>query len=232
MNTISQYIMLDGIEVQVDRKKVKHLRLVVSPPDGKVRMSVPVHVSEQMARMFLLSRIDWVKTKQAEFNSIVDIAKKEFITGEIHYFLGKPYRMVAIERKGRQEIVKLDSELILYIKPGAATLVRNKIFDYWYRAELKSLIPELLEKWQPIVGKDVMEWNVKKMKSRWGSCNINKKRIWLNLELIKKPLVCIEYVLVHELVHLLERHHNQQFKEHMGHFMPDWQSYKRVLNYT
>jgi predicted metal-dependent hydrolase len=232
MSSAKQFIILDGITVQVERKKVKHLRLVVSPPNGNVRMSVPIHVSEYMARNFLLSRLDWVKTKQAVFNSIVDITKKEFITGEPHYFLGKPYKLIVIERKGRQEIVKSDLEIKLFIKPGASAMVRSKIFDNWYRAEFKFLIPELLEKWQPIVGRNVLEWNVKKMKSRWGSCNVMKKRIWLNLELIKKPLECIEYVLVHELVHLLERHHNRQFKNHMGHFMPDWKSHKKTLNFT
>jgi predicted metal-dependent hydrolase len=135
MNIDSQFIILEGIEVQLERKKVKHLRLVVSPPTGKVRMSVPVHVSEHMARLFFLSKLDWVRNKQAEFYRYIDVAKKEFVTGEIHYLLGKPYRLVAIERKGRQEIIKSDSELILFIKPGATTLVRSTVFDSWCRAE-------------------------------------------------------------------------------------------------
>jgi predicted metal-dependent hydrolase len=119
----------------------------------------------------------------------------------------------------------------VYIHENTTREQRRKVLTEWYRRQLKQLLPALIEKWQPIIDVEVKAWGVKQMKTRWGTCNIPAQRIWLNLELIKKPLNCLEYVVVHEMVHLLERHHNARFKAYMDEFLPHWREHKFALNY-
>ena len=139
--------------------------------------------------------------------------------------------MEVIERRGRHEILISDGNILqLFVNSGTDTEKRLKVLTEWYREQLKGKIPDLLNKWQPIIGKQVNDCRIKKMKTRWGSCNITKGRIWLNLELAKKPIECLEYVLVHELVHLWERYHNEKFRAYMDKYLPQWQEYSDMLN--
>ena len=231
MTTNSLKIQTRGIEVQVVRKDIKHLYIRVYPPQGCVRVSVPLHVTDEDVRMAVIARLEWIKRQQARIVSQPMRTRRDMRSGEHHYVFGRQYLLEVVERRGLHQVsLKNNSTLLLTVNPGTSSANRERVLNEWYRALLKERIPILLEKWQSITGKDVAEWGVKRMKTRWGSCNINRRRIWLNLELAKKPVTCLEYVLVHEMVHLFERYHNDNFNHHMDQFMPQWRMHRDTLN--
>jgi len=224
-------ITVNGIEVQVIRKAIKNLHLGVYPPHGHVRVAVPVHVTDDNIRLAVISKLHWIKKQQQDFREQPRQSERQYISGECHYVFGKRYRLELIERDSKPVIRELKSgRLKMFVRPDASVENKEKLLNAWYREKIKNVIPELLEKWQPIVGKKAKDWGVKKMKTKWGSCNIEQRRIWLNLELAKKPPECLEYILVHELVHLHERNHNQRFKELLDQFLPNWRICKKTLN--
>ncbi|MDA3972374.1 MAG: SprT family zinc-dependent metalloprotease [Desulfobulbaceae bacterium] len=232
MRGVSQSkMMVQGLEVELLRKTVKHLRLKVYPPDGRVRVSVPHFVSDEEVRAAVLARLSWIKKKQDHFLAHPPTPVLEMVTGESLFFWGKRHSLEVVERQGRHEITIQDGEKLQLSVHGATTTEnRLRVVNEWYRSELKQRIPPLLSRWQPVLGVESREWGVKNMQTRWGSCNICKKRIWLNLQLAKKPLQCLEYVLVHELLHLLERYHNVRFYNLLDHFLPSWQQSRDLLN--
>lgn len=227
---IDTNLVISGIAVQVLRKPIKNLHLSVCPPDGHVRIAVPLHMTDDNVRLAVITRLSWIKKQQASFQAQPRQSEREMVTGESHYVFGKRYRLEVIERRGRHEIViKNNSTLQLFVNPGTSTQNRTLVLTEWYRHQLKARIPDLLQQWEPLIGKQVSAWGIKKMKTKWGSCNISQRRIWLNLELAKKPIECLEYVLVHELVHLLERHHNDRFRAHLDKYLPHWHQYRDIL---
>lgn len=227
---INQAIVIRDILVQVVRKDIKHLHLGVYPPDGQVRVSAPQHLTDDNIRLAVISRLSWIRKQQVTFQAQPRQSEREMVTGESHYVFGKRYRLEVIERWGRHEIVLKNNNLLqLFVNPGTTTASRTRVLQEWYRQQLKARIPDLLLHWEPIIGKQISGWGVKRMKTKWGSCSIKPRRIWLNLELAKKPVECLEYVLVHELVHLLERHHGDQFKEYMDKFLPTWRLHRDTL---
>lgn len=231
MATNSLMMRVSDIDVQVVRKDIKNLYLRVYPPDGRVRVSVPLHVTDDNVRLTVISRLKWIRKQQSRFLRQPRQSRREILSGERHYVFGRSYLLEVVERRGRHEVlVKDNSTLSLYVSPGTSQSDRERVLNEWYRDLMKNRITALLEKWQPIIGKDVAEWGVKRMKTRWGSCNINRRRIWLNLELARKPVECLEYVLVHEMVHLYERHHNGDFERYMDKYMPQWRLHRDTLN--
>jgi len=223
-------IVVSGIPVQVVRKAIKNLHLSVCPPDGHVRLAVPLHMTDDNVRLAVVTRLSWIKKQQANFQAQPRQSEREIVTGESHYVFGKRYRLEVIERRGRHEvIIKNNSTLQLFVNPSTSTQNRALVLTEWYRQQLKARIPDLLTHWEPLVGRQVSDWGIKKMKTKWGSCNISQRRIWLNLELAKKPIECLEYVMVHELVHLLERHHSDRFKAYMDKYLPQWQRCRDIL---
>ena len=153
------------------------------------------------------------------------------VSGESHYFLGRRFRLRVTEHTGPAKVIVRSTRFIdLHVRPGASGDEREQVLHRWYRAQLKALIPPLLEKWQPVLGVQAADWGIKRMKTKWGSCNVSARRIWFNLELAKKPVRCLEYITVHELVHLLERHHNDRFTALMDRFLPQWRLYRDELN--
>lgn len=219
-----------GISVQIVRKPIKNLHLGVYPPDGRVRIAVPRHVNDDNLRLVVVSRLSWIKKQQAIFQAQPRQSQRQMVSGESHYVWGQRYRLEVIEHRGRHRVaIKNNTTLQLWVNPGTATEKRTRVLMEWYREQLKTQIPDLLTHWQPLIGQEVSAWGVKKMKTRWGSCNIGDRRIWLNLELAKKPRECLEYVLVHELVHLLERYHNNRFKAYMDQYLPQWQQCRDLL---
>jgi len=224
-------MMVGGIDVQVVRKAIKNLHLGVYPPNGHVRVAVPEHVSDENVRLAIVSKLSWIKKQQQIFKGQSRQSERVYISGECHYFLGKRYRLELIEQVGISRVERFKSgKLKMFVKPGTSIESKEKLLNAWYREELKRVIPDLFRKWEPIIGVQADDWGIKKMKTRWGSCNIEKHRIWLNLELAKKPPECLEYILVHEMVHLLERQHNEQFKAHMNRFLPQWRYCRDMLN--
>jgi len=227
---IDTTLVVSGIPVQVVRKAIKNLHLSVCPPDGHVRLAVPLHMTDDNVRLAVVTRLSWIKKQQANFQAQPRQSEREIVTGESHYVFGKRYRLEVIERRGRHEvIIKNNSTLQLFVNPSTSTQNRALVLTEWYRQQLKARIPDLLTHWEPLVGRQVSDWGIKKMKTKWGSCNISQRRIWLNLELAKKPIECLEYVMVHELVHLLERHHSDRFKAYMDKYLPQWQRCRDIL---
>ncbi len=220
------------MEVSVLRKAIRHLRLGVYPPDGRVRVAAPLAVSDAAIRLAILSRLEWIRRQLARFEGQPRPSGQEMISGESHFFLGQGYRLNVIPRQGPSRVALSGStaSVDLYIRPAATRQDRARVLQRWYRQELRELIPPLLARWQPVLGVQAAEWGVKRMRTRWGSCNIRARRIWLSLELVRKPVECLEYVLVHELVHLLERRHNQRFISYMDQFLPTWRLARAELN--
>jgi predicted metal-dependent hydrolase len=223
-------IEIGNIPVDVVKKKIKNLHLSVYPPEGRVRIASPLYVKDDAIHLFAVSKLHWIKRQRRKFQEQERETEREFLSRESHYLFGERYLLNIIEHDGYSKVVLNKSTIDLYVRPGTDTNCRKKIMNEWYRKEIKKIIPDLLEKWSKITGVSPSEWGVRLMKTRWGTCNIRAKRIWLNLELAKKPLICLEYIIVHELVHLLERHHNEHFYRLMEKFMPQWRSYKEELN--
>lgn len=224
-------MVVAGISIQIIRKNIKNLHLGVHPPEGHVRVAVPEHVTDERIRLAVIDKLAWIKKQQAEFMAQPRQSAREMVTGESHYFFGKSYRLEVIEQAGKHKVeVVSGSKIRLTVTKNTRTDSRLKILNEWYREQLKQLMPQLLDKWQSKMGVAANDWGVKKMKTKWGSCNIEAKRIWLNLDLAKKPPECLEYILVHELVHLLERHHNNRFIAYMDEFMPKWRLHRDTLN--
>ncbi len=223
--------MIAGIPVQIVRKAIKNIHLAVYPPDGRVRVAVPLHITDDNVRLAVIAKLGWIKKQQAAFQAQPRQSQREMVTGESHYVWGRRYLLDVVERAGRHEvIIKNNSRLTLYVNPGTTCANRELALNEWYRAQIKRRVPALLAKWEPIIGEQIAEWRVKKMKTKWGSCHIEARRIWLNLELAKKPPECLEYILVHEMVHLLERRHNDAFRAHMDRFLPHWPQHRALLN--
>jgi len=228
---ISSTITVSDISVEVVRKNIRSLRLAVYPPEGRVRLSVPRHTTDEYIRLMVASRLPWIKKKQAHIEQLPRQTELEYVSGECHCYQGKHYLLNVVERCGKHELVVDDhkAEMILYVRPNTIKEKRALVVERWYRQQLEKAIPALIEKWQPIIKKQLADWGVKKMKTKWGSCNITDKRIWLGLELAKKPAICLEYVFVHEMVHLHERYHNANFRRLMDKYLPDWRLMDDIL---
>lgn len=224
-------ITVDGIPIDVVRKKIKNLHLAVYPPTGRVRIATPLQLDDDAVRVFAISKLAWIKKHQANFEAQVRQSPREYVSGESHYFQGDRYLLNLIEAPGAPHVhIRNRKQLDLYVRPGSDVAARQRVMTRWYREQLRTQILPLAEKWQAIIGVQADEWQIKQMKTRWGTCNIEARRIWLNLELAKKPEHCLEYIIVHELVHLLERHHNARFSVLMSQSMPHWRIYKEELN--
>jgi predicted metal-dependent hydrolase len=224
-------MQIGGIAVEVVRKTIKHLHVGVYPPAGRVRVAAPRRLNEEALRLAVVSRLGWIRRRQKEFAGQDRQSQREIVTGESHYFQGRRYRLRVRKREGTPEVLLVGKALMeLRAPPGHDRAQRDVVLQRWYRQQLRALLPQLLARWEPRIGRTASEVRIKRMKTRWGSCNASDRRVWLNLELIKKPVVCLEYVLVHELVHLHERHHNDQFLKWMDRLLPAWRLHRDELN--
>lgn len=231
MSTDRHYIEVSGIRVEVVRKGIKNLHLGVYPPSGRVRVAAPTRVNDEAVRLAVISKLGWIRRQQARFAQQPRQSEREMVSGESHYFQGRRYRLRVVEEESAPRIkVNGSSTMELRVRPGTDGKKREQILNRWYRERLRAELPELIAKWEPVIGVKIAGWGIKKMKTKWGTCSIEARRIWLNLDLAKKPPQCLEYILVHEMVHLLERHHNDRFKELMDRFMPPWRTYREELN--
>lgn len=226
----TEQLTINGLAIDVIRKKIKNLHLSVHPPHGHVRVSVPLYVNNEAVRQAIVARFDWIKYQQAKFENLAPIVVREYLTGESHFFQGRSYVLNVIEHSSIPKVVVGETTLDLYVRSGSDAAKRQQVLQTWYRQQLQSQIPALIAKWQPVMGVHVADWGVKQMRTRWGTCNIRDRRIWLALELAQKSAPCLEYVVIHEMTHLLERYHNDRFKAYMTKFMPNWQSVKQELN--
>ena len=231
MSTKKHRLTVNDLVVDVVRKDIKHLHLGVYPPLGRVRVAAPLHVNDEAVRLFTISRLAWIHRQQAKFEAQQRQPAREFVSGESHYYQGHRYLLHVTYRKGSPAVIIRNNKIMdLFARPGSDTSERERVLATWYRRRLKEEIAPLIAKWEAISGVQVAEWGVKQMKTKWGTCTIEARRIWLNLELIKKPVHCLEYIIVHEMMHLLERHHNERFMALISSFMPLWQYYREELN--
>jgi hypothetical protein len=225
-------IIVNDLTVDVVRKDIKNLHLAVYPPAGRVRIAVPLRVSDEAARLAVITKLGWIRRQQRSFEEQERQSAREYVSGESHYFQGRRYLLNVIYYDGWPNVkVRGKTKIDLYVRTGSDIATRRRVFLQWYRKRLKEAAAPLIAKWETIIGAQVAEWGVKQMKTKWGSCNVQADRIWLNLELVKKPPQCLEYLIVHEMVHLLERLHNDAFKAHMDQFLPQWRLNREELNH-
>jgi hypothetical protein len=222
---------VSGLSVAVVRKGIKNLHLGVYPPDGRVRVAVPRTVSDAAVRVAVIGKLRWIRRQQAAFQGQARETEREMISGESHYYQGRRYRLRVVRSEGKSEIV-LRGQRVMELRVRAEMTVeqRQQVLHRWYRDRLRELIPPLLDKWQAVLRVKLADWGIKAMKTKWGSCNAEARRIWLNLELAKKPPECLEYLVVHELVHLRVRKHDERFFGVMDRSLPSWRATRKLLN--
>ncbi len=224
-------IEIGDCSIDIVRKNIKHMHLSVYPPTGRIRLATPIEIDDETLRLFALSKLSWIKRNRRNFEKQERQSPRVFKERESHYYKGQRYLLRITEHDGPAKVeLKTKTFIDLRIRPNATVTEQQKSLNEWYRRQLKNEIPALINKWEKIIGVDVEEWGIKQMKTKWGTCNIEAKRIWLNLELGKKPISCLEYIIVHEMIHLLERHHNAHFMMHLDKFMPQWKMHKEELN--
>ena len=228
---IETVMTVGDFRVLVVRKNIKNLHLGVYPPDGRLRMAVPLKTTDDAVRLMIVAKTAWLKKQIAKFAGQQQQSQRRYVSGESYYLNGQRYLLCVIYHDTAPKVViRHNTYIDLYVRVGSSEQKRQQVMTEWYRQQLKIRIPALLEKWQAVVGVEVLDWGIKQMKTKWGTCNITARRIWLNLDLVQKPEYCLEYIIVHELVHLLERHHNANFYAYMDRFMPQWRSHKDELN--
>ena len=225
----SVYNNFDSFHIEIVKKRIKNIYFRVYPLKGTIVVSAPAHLDPETLNRAILSKRDWIIRQVNKGKARQPSLQKSYTTGEEFLFKGKVYPLKAIEQDKGQGVVFSDNHIHLIVSPDSGILERESLLYGWCREEIKKSILPILEKWQPLTGVKIRQFGVRKMKTRWGSCNISAARIWLNLKLIHLPLEFLEYVTVHEMVHLLERGHNARFKGFMDRFIPDWRNLKKEL---
>ena len=225
MNTI---IKLDDVEAEVAHKRIRNIHLRVLPPDGKVRISAPFRTKNEIIYKFAYSKLDWIKKQRIRISNNTH-ESFQYINQETHYFRGRKYQLKVQEKKGRPVVQLLNDEIFLQVPEGAEMETRRAALQDWYHLQLEILIPPLITKWESTLNVSVERFSIRCMKTRWGSCTPKTRSIRINLELIKRAPECLEYIVVHELVHLLEASHNNRFKTLMDKFYPRWKFYRKEL---
>lgn len=223
-------IELDGIPITIIRKSIKNMYLRIKPVTGDVVVSAPNKLSLQIIKAQLLTKKAWIHTARTRILTQKPTIETSSLmeNGEQHFFLGTPYTLM-IHPNTPSKKISLEGQFLHCFLQSYSYEKRVTVLHAWYKEQMQNRLPDLIQKWEPIIGVRVHAWGIKIMKTRWGSCNVKAHRIWINLRLIQKPLICLEYVLVHEMVHLLEASHNKRFYALMTQFMPDWKSHQKQL---
>lgn len=230
MSTVKQTLTIRGIDVEVVYKDIKNLHVGVYPPTGRVRVAAPRLLGEDRVRLALIHRLSWIREQQRQFQDADRQSEREMVSGESHYAWGIRRRLSVIERPGRAHVELDHRRMLMYVPGGTSVQSRTKVLEQWQRDELLRAIPPLISDWEREIGRPVAFWGIRRMKTKWGSCNRETARIWLNLELAKKDPACLEYVVVHELAHLRERGHGEGFTALLDSLLPDWRTRRDTLN--
>lgn len=223
-------IRLGEITVDVVRKDIKNIHLSVYPPTGRVRISAPSRIKLETIRLYAVSKLQWIRKQQKKLTSQDRETPRDYISRESHYFMGKRYLLKITETDAKQSVVLRHREIELIVKTNADLKQKQKLLEDWYRQRLRHIAGSYIAFWEKQMNLKVAEFGIKKMRTKWGSCNREARRIWLNLELAKKPKECLEYIVVHEMVHVIERNHGTRFVALMDQFLPQWRQYKDDLN--
>ena len=223
-------LRLGALAVDVVLKDIKNVHLSVHPPTGRVRISAPKRMSMETIRVFAIAKLGWIKQQRKKLQEQERETPREYLDRESHYVWGRRYLLTVSESDGPPSIELKHSRMLLRVRPGADQAKRSALVEEWYRERLKEAVPLLLARWQPLLGVTVERFFVQRMKTKWGSCNNRHARFASTPSWPRKPAECLEYIVVHELVHLLEPTHNARFVALMDRFMPKWQFHRQVLN--
>ncbi|MEO8563048.1 MAG: SprT family zinc-dependent metalloprotease [bacterium] len=221
---------LGDLRIEVVRKDIKNLHLSVHPPNGRVRIAVPRHVSDDAIRAFTIGKLAWIRQRRTKLQEQEREAPREFIDRETHYVWGRRCLLRVIESDGAPTVDWQAQRLTLHVRPGTDPVQRAAVLESWYRTQLRSATASLIPRWEATLRVGVSRCYVQRMRTRWGSCNPVARSIRLNTDLAKKPRACLEYVLVHEMTHLLQPGHGARFVELMDRFLPGWQHRRTLLN--
>lgn len=226
-----QTITVNNITAEVEWKKIKNIHLTVYPPDARVHISAPLTMEEESVRLFVISKFSWIKQRVGQVKEQERQTRREYVSGENYYYKGLRYRLKVVFQEAVPKVeLRGNRYIVLYVRTGCPVDKRAEILKEWYRKELKELLPPLIQKWENILDVKVNHWEVKQMKTLWGSCNHTTRNIIFNLELIKKPMHGIEYIVAHELLHINIRLHNELFTATLDNHLPTWRNIKNELN--
>jgi predicted metal-dependent hydrolase len=222
--------MLGNIAVEVVLKDIKNIHLSVYPPEGAVRIAAPRRTKLDTLRVFAISKLAWIKQQQKKLREQARQTPREHVDRETHYVWGKRYQLALRDAEAAPTVTLKHTRMVLQVRPGATAETRQEVVAHWYREQIRTALPALLAGWEAKIGVHAGRIFVRKMKTKWGSCNPGSGNIRLNTDLAKKPPQCLEYIVVHELIHLLEPHHNERFTRLMDQYLPDWRQRRVVLN--
>ena len=223
-------VEISGITIDIQKKNIKNMHLVVLPPDGKVRVSAPMHLSDESIAMFVRTKLGWIKKQQEKFVLQPRQSEREFISGETLYVFGKQYFLRVMYSYKGNSLVLNGNEAVLTVRKESTARQREAFVNEWYRDLLKEKMSIYLPKWEQRTVLYCDSWHTKYMTTRWGTCNTNTRKIWFNLQLAKKPIECLEYVILHELAHLKVKNHGKDFIAILDMYMPYWRETKKLLN--
>lgn len=228
---MAEVLQLGDLLIEVVFKDIKNVHLSVYPPTGRVRIAAPVRMSLETIRLFAISKLGWIRQQQRKLREQEREPAREYLDRESHYVWGKRYLLEVIEQDLAPSVQLRHNKLVLQVRPNTGEEKRQEIMESWYREQVKNAVPVLLGKWEPLLNVSVARIFVRRMRTRWGSCNPQTHSIRLNTDLAKKPRECLEYILVHEMLHLLQPTHNARFVALMDQFMPRGQLYRDILNH-
>ena len=226
---MTETMTIGSLQCELHRKAIKNLHIAVLPPHGRVRVSAPEAMRDTAISAAVASRLVWIKRQQQKFLDQPRQSGRQMVGGEGHFLWGRSYRLKIVFTEGRAKVEAGKQYITLFVKADSTQQERMRLLENFYRRTLKQEISRILPRWQEKIAAPAA-WGIKRMKTKWGSCNTESRRIWLNSELVKKPHDCLEYILVHELVHLLERHHNERFQTLMDTHLPNWRHTRDSLN--
>lgn len=230
MSTSVTTFQLNDISVEVLQKPIKNIHLSVYPPIGRVKVSAPEEMALESIRLFVISKMGWIRQQQKKLQAQDREAPREYLGRESHFFRGNRYLMQVEEKDAKPRVKITHKKIILQTRPGTTQDKKQMILDDWYRVQLKKALVPLVSHWEKQLGVSVSSCSVRRMKTKWGSCSPDARSIRINLELVKKPPECLEYIVVHEMAHLLEQNHGQGFVSLLDKHLPLWRSYREELN--
>jgi len=227
----STQLTVGGVSVAVARKPIRNLYVSVHPPDGEVRVAAPRALSDAEVRAAVTRKLAWIARKRAMIRARVSTSPDRLVSGESHDFLGRSYHLDVVETRGKAGVVLREPAVMeLRVRAPHDAAARARVLDRWYREQLAELVPPLVEKWEPRLGVRLSSFGIKRMRTRWGTCNTRARRMWVNLELAKKPVACLDYLVLHELAHLIVRAHDARFYALMDEHLPGWKAIRSAMN--
>jgi predicted metal-dependent hydrolase len=230
MSTANAYLTVRGIGIDVIYKDIKNLHIGVYPPTGRVRVAAPRRFDDEQVRLAVVERLSWIKKQREQLQTAERQSERMMVSGETHYVWGRRHRLRLIVRPGRTHLEVDGDRLLMYAPEETTEERRRELLELWYREQLRRAVPDVITKWEPVIGIAVPKWTIRRMKTKWGSCNRESRHIWFNVELAKKHPESLEYIVVHEMTHYLDRGHGRRFTTLMDGFMPDWSARRDRLN--